>query len=238
MHRLASYAFHMLPWRVRANYWRVRANYKKHSAETAFWKSWYSKNKFDNSFYKHFYTSYFGIDGEEYRGRAILDIGCGPQGTLEWADEAKERVGLDPLVKQYRKLGIGAHRMGYVCAPSEKIPFPSEHFDFVTSFNSLDHVDNVDKTLYEITRVLKNGGTLLLITEINHAPTSCEPQTLTEELVDRLSRDFTPVTVNFAALRSDHAIYKSLLENVPYIRGPKPAPGLLSARLTKKRALC
>jgi ubiquinone/menaquinone biosynthesis C-methylase UbiE len=216
---------------------RLQHNSSKHDAEMAFWRDRYqeSKGKLKNSHYKYFYTSYFKIDQEEYSGRSILDIGCGPRGSLEWANNAKQRVGLDPLVKRYQKLGIGAHRMTYVCAPSELIPFPNEHFDFVASFNSLDHVDDVDKTLSEITRVLKKSGCFLLITEINHPPTPTEPQILTEELVGRLSREYTHVSVNFVAIRSDHDIYSSLHENVPYIPS-FGVPGLLCAHLIKRAA--
>jgi ubiquinone/menaquinone biosynthesis C-methylase UbiE len=212
---------------------------KKHTAEMAYWEKKHSESAgvLDNGHYRYFYTSHFAIDPEEYSDRAVLDIGCGPRGSLEWADNAKERVGLDPLVNRYRKLGIGAHRMRYVCAPSEKIPFPEEYFDFVASFNSLDHVDDVDKTLSEITRVLKKKGTFLLITEINHPPTPNEPHTLTEELIDRLSRDFTPATVQLTAIRSDHDIYRSLHEGIPYIPGPNVNPGILSARLIRKPTL-
>ncbi len=213
----------------------LRVRSKKHE-EMTYWKKKHAESAggvLKNAHYGYFYTSHFTIDPKEYSGRAILDIGCGPRGSLEWADNAKERVGLDPLVNQYRKLGIGAHRMSYVCAPSERIPFAQEYFDFVTSFNSLDHVDDVDKTLSEITRVLKRNGTFLLITEINHPPTPTEPHTLTEEIIDRLSRDFTAVAVKLTAIRSDHDIYGSLHEDAPYVPGPTHTPSILSARLIR-----
>ena len=215
----------------------LRVRFEKHSEEMAYWQEHLkSGDGLHNAHYQYFYTSHFAIDPGEYRGRSILDIGCGPCGSLEWADNTKERVGLDPLVNRYQKLGIGAHRMRYVCASSEKIPFPEEYFDFVASFNSLDHVDNVDKTLSEITRVLKRNGTFLLITEINHPPTPTEPHTLTEKLIDRLSRDFTAVAVKLTAIRSDHDIYRSLHEDTPYIPGFASVPSILSARLIKKPA--
>ena len=113
----------------------------KHSAEMAYWRrSTRRVPACSTTRIWILYTSHFDISPEEYSGQAILDIGCGPRGSLEWADNTKERIGLDPLVNRYRKLGIGAHRMRYVCAPSERIPFPKEYFDFVASFNSLDHV--------------------------------------------------------------------------------------------------
>jgi ubiquinone/menaquinone biosynthesis C-methylase UbiE len=210
----------------------------KHSREMAYWRTKHSESAgvLRNAHYRYFYTSYFDIAPEEYSGRAILDIGCGPRGSLEWADNAKERVGLDPLVDQYQKLGIGAHRMRYSCAPSEKIPFPDEYFDFVSSFNSLDHVDKVDQTLSEITRVLKKDGSFLVITEINHPPTPTEPHTLSEDLIERLSRDFSLIAVKLTAIRSDHDIYGSLRDNIPYAPDPKATPGILSAHMRKRHA--
>lgn len=53
---------------------------------------------------------------EELAGRRVLDVGCGPRGSLEWADRARVRVGLDPLVDAYRELGVADHAMGYVAA--------------------------------------------------------------------------------------------------------------------------
>jgi len=52
-----------------------------------------------------------------------LDIGCGPRGSLEWADMTKERYGLDPLANEYLKLGADKHKMKYVASGAEKIPF-------------------------------------------------------------------------------------------------------------------
>lgn len=161
---------------------------------------------------------------------------AGLEGSLEWAGIARERVGLDPLVKDYRKLGIGRHRMSYVCAPSERIPFQDEYFDFVTCFNALDHVDNIDETLSEIVRVLREGGSFLLITEINHPPTVTEPQTISEELLDRLARSFVPAQTRLSEIRSDHDVYGSLRENLPYNRESSRHPALLSARMIKRPA--
>ena len=39
---------------------------------------------------------YFNLDKSFYKNKRILDVGCGPRGSLEWDDMALERVGLDP----------------------------------------------------------------------------------------------------------------------------------------------
>jgi SAM-dependent methyltransferase len=129
----------------------------------------------ENSHYEPYYTTCFGLEKSFYRGKAVLDIGCGPRGSLEWADEARERVGLDPLVYAYRNLGIDRHRMRYVEGGSERIPFPDGYFDVVTSINSLDHVDDLDRTIAEVIRVTAVGGLFLVIAEVHPYPTPCEP---------------------------------------------------------------
>jgi ubiquinone/menaquinone biosynthesis C-methylase UbiE len=129
----------------------------------------------NNSHYCYFYTNYFDLDIKFYTGKKILDVGCGPRGSLAWAVEADERIGLDSLATEYLAMGADRHNMQYVDAPAEAIPFPANHFDVVCSFNSLDHVKDLQKALTEIHRVLKPDGIFLLIVEINHPPTATEP---------------------------------------------------------------
>lgn len=120
----------------------------KETYELMYWKSVARREgQLANDHYQRIYTSLLGLDVSFYAGKRILDIGCGPRGTLEWADMAAERVGLDPLVESYRALGIDQHKMRYVNAPSEQIPFEDGHFDVILSLNSLDHVDDLDKTI-------------------------------------------------------------------------------------------
>ncbi len=96
---------------------------------------------------------------------------------------ASWRIGLDTLAVQYQELGANQHEMQYVAAPAESIPFQDRSFDIVSSFNSLDHVADVHRTVSEIIRVLKPGGIFLLLTELNHDVTNTEPQTFTWDVV-------------------------------------------------------
>ena len=78
----------------------------KHKSEVAYWRGVYRREgQLTNDHYTWFYTSYFGLGPADYTDRRVLDIGCGPRGSLEWADMASERVGLDPLVDEYQALG-------------------------------------------------------------------------------------------------------------------------------------
>jgi hypothetical protein len=73
----------------------------KERHEMEYWKSRVAaEGRLKNGHYLELYTSHFGLEPEFYRGKRILDIGCGPRGSLEWADMAAERIGLDPLARR------------------------------------------------------------------------------------------------------------------------------------------
>jgi SAM-dependent methyltransferase len=198
----------------------------KKSAELEFWKDRHrEEGVLDHGHYERFYTSIFGLTQESYDGKRILDIGCGPRGSLEWANRAADRIGLDPLAQEYKKLGTDKHQMTYVNARSDKIPFPDGYFDVVASFNSLDHVDELERTIQEIIRVTRRSGVFLLIVEINHPPTQTEPISLKLDSV--LGAFASGFTVNrswcCAMLPEQHDIYGSVLANKPPVSGDSPA---------------
>ena len=180
--------------------------------------------------YEHFFTEFFGLTREYYEGKAILDVGCGPMGSLEWATHARERVGLDPLADRYRNLLGHAHAMTYVAARSEAIPYSDGHFDVVASFNSLDHVEDVPRTVAEMRRVVSDHGQVLLIVEIGHPPTPTEPHHLDGTLLELFAPDFRVERQRRFGIRDDHDVYASIFEGLPYTDG---GAGLLCARLDR-----
>jgi ubiquinone/menaquinone biosynthesis C-methylase UbiE len=187
-----------------------------------------------NAHYEQFFTTCFGLDCDFYAGKKILDIGCGPRGSLEWADMAVERVGLDPIVESYRALGIDKHKMTYVGAPAERIPYPDGYFDVVSSFNSLDHVDDLKLTVAEIGRVVAPNGLFLLITDLNHDPTPAEPQTFSWEIVDGFPPSLV-VVVERHYEKSRHGVYESILTALPYdLKNPVRRNGILVAQFAKR----
>lgn len=189
-----------------------------------------------NSHYEFLYTTHFGIAKSFYAGKRVLDIGCGPRGSLEWADVAAERVGLDPLVPVYRRLGIDRHQMTYVAAGSEEIPFADGHFDVVCSVNSLDHVDHLDRTICEIIRVLAPGGMFLLLTDVHPESTLCEPITLSWDVLARFQPALELLDERHYEKRF-RSMGRSLREAPPFDHAdPAPRHGILSARFRKRGA--
>ena len=168
-----------------------------------------------NGWYQYFYTEHFGLSLGDYAGIRVLDIGCGPRGSLDWARDAAERVGLDPLADDYRRLRPDGYLMEMVASGSEDIPYADGHFDIVCSFNSLDHVDDLDETISEIKRVVCPGGYFLLLTDVNHKATLCEPI----EFGWEIAQAFTDVLEIVEEQRLEKPVtnmYQSIRANIPY----------------------
>lgn len=166
----------------------------KAAHEMGFWRKRASEEgQLTNAFYERIYTELFDLDRGHFDGKKMLDIGCGPRGSLEWNSGAAERIGLDPLVDQYRELGIDRHAQTYVCSGAEKMPFEDGHFDIVAAINALDHVDDLDEVVREVTRVLRPGGDFLFLVEVGHAPTITEPIGLWWDDIARFREHFDVV---------------------------------------------
>ena len=82
----------------------------KRDAELAYWRDRREEQgplESGAPLYRRIFIEHFGLDDSFYEGKRLLDIGCGPRGSLSWAGQAAERVGLDPLVAKYRELQQG-----------------------------------------------------------------------------------------------------------------------------------
>ena len=204
----------------------------KNGFEMGYWriKKW-EEGAFTNAHYEWFFTGYFDLDIGFYSGKKILDIGCGPRGSLEWASGAAERIGLDPLADKYVRLNEGLQKMSYVQGNAEAIPFQEAYFDVVSSFNSLDHVDDPEQSLREIERVLKPGGLFLLIADIHESPTVTEPAAFSWDIVNRFPAGLQVLDEKHY---EGHRLYKSIREGIPFDHtNPKKRYGVLSVKALK-----
>lgn len=208
----------------------------KQATELLYWrlKKWEEK-EFNNSHYQYFYTNYFGLSASYFEDKSILDIGCGPRGSLEWISNRAECIGLDPLAEKYQQLNRSAHQMKYITGHCEDIPFQACYFDIVSAFNSLDHVDEPDKCREEIIRVLKPGGLLLLIVDIHDQPTVTEPTVISWDFLKLFGPHFEILEEKHF---EGHRMYKSIRKGVPFDHSdPSRRYGVLTAKLVKRNRI-
>jgi len=98
------------------------------------------------------------------KGGKILDLGCGTGEFLQVFSQKKwKRYGVEPNPLGYE---IAVKKQGVKLYSEELINccFPSNHFDVITAWHVLEHVYNLEETLDEIERILKNDGILFLST--------------------------------------------------------------------------
>ena len=202
---------------------------RKRRAELAYWAARAGEEgELLNGWYEGAFTAHFGLDRAFYAGKRILDVGCGPRGSLEWAHDAAERVGVDPLASEYERLNGGRHAMRYVEARAEALPFADASFDVVSTFNSLDHVEDVDAVLSELRRVLAPGGSLLLLVETGRPATVTEPNELDAAIVERVGLQCVDAR---HYQQSTGGLYLDLDAGIPFENGR----GWLAARFLRDR---
>lgn len=104
----------------------------------------------------------------EFRGRALLDVGCGNGAqTVHYLPRFETVVALDVVDEHLDVLRdeLQTRRIGH-CIPTlydgSLMPFPNSTFDSVISIETLEHVASETTTLQEIRRVLQPGGTLIV----------------------------------------------------------------------------
>lgn len=166
---------------------------EKYENELNFWKNVYKDNPegFCNAPYSYYKKLMLKIAEEEndefWRGKVVADFGCGPRGSLAWTDTPHIKIGIDVLSEKYLKeFGneMISHDMIYVTSTEERIPIPDNFVDYLITMNSLDHVMNLEDIVSELLRILKPRGVLLASFNLNEPFRECEPQTLTETLLN------------------------------------------------------
>jgi 2-polyprenyl-6-hydroxyphenyl methylase/3-demethylubiquinone-9 3-methyltransferase len=115
------------------------------------------------------------FDGKiDWAGKAVLDLGCAGGFMAEALDDRGAAVtGIDPAaeaVAAARAHVEGAGRsIRYDTGVGETLPYADASFDAVVCVDVLEHVQDLDQVLAEVTRVLKPGG-LFLYDTINRNP--------------------------------------------------------------------
>lgn len=99
----------------------------------------------------------------------MLDVGCGTGAYFKYL-KGKEIYGIDlqsDYFKTIRKAKFSGKKVILKKADMRQIPFRDESFDFVLSVLVLEYMKNdkdLNKAMFELKRVLKKGGVLILVT--------------------------------------------------------------------------
>lgn len=127
----------------------------------------------------------------------VLDIACGgAYGPLTLAQKARQVVGADIDAECIREAQATAGenpRVRFSCEDVTATRFADASFDLITSFETIEHVDE-NLYLREIHRLLKPGGLLLLSTPQNalgHIPVN--PQHVVEYSLEQICDKVAPL---------------------------------------------
>jgi SAM-dependent methyltransferase len=94
-----------------------------------------------------------------------LDVGCGRGFMLRELDALAgwRAVGVDLSPRALRSAAGIAGRAHTLCADGEALPFPDATFDVATALGTLEHFPDPGRGAAEVARVLKPGGTALIV---------------------------------------------------------------------------
>jgi ubiquinone/menaquinone biosynthesis C-methylase UbiE len=102
------------------------------------------------------------------QGRRVLDVGCGKGGLIiSCALRDCDAVGIDIdlselRIAKLRSKNFSAISLQLIRCDAKFLPFRNNSFDLVTATSVLEHVDNPERAVKEMVRVLKPEGYILL----------------------------------------------------------------------------
>lgn len=131
-------------------------------------KNIYRRSLFDDSFIGFLVNPSFIVRSSIYRilrskagllkGLNVLDVGCGSKPYKELFKDAKSYVGIDTNNSGHDHTDESID----LFYDGRKMPIESGTYDAAVSFQVIEHVENVDVFLTEISRVVKDNGVVLM----------------------------------------------------------------------------
>lgn len=212
----------------------------KYSSELLFWRNRLEidKGQFKNEHFERLMLTMAEESNDDFLKRMVVaDFGCGPRGSLVWANSAFLRIGIDVLADHYAdefKDNITSHGMVYLKSTEYVIPLPSDFVDIMFTVNALDHVDNFRVMCNEILRVLKPQGDFIGSFNIEEPASPCEPQQLNEKIIKENLLNFLEIESYritkkgpkgnlYSSFFDGNLSYDSGQEGLLWVRAKKPA---------------
>ena len=113
--------------------------------------------------YEHLHRYAFAL--ELVRGKRVLDAACGEgygSALLAGAASSVSAVDISEQAVQHARGRYQASNLDFHASDCRDLPFASDEFDCIVSFETLEHLQDHDGLMQEFRRVLKPGGFLLL----------------------------------------------------------------------------
>jgi SAM-dependent methyltransferase len=147
----------------------IRANAKRwrraQESELDWWAHYRELPFYRNhSFAQHWsdQVSSLGILQSDYKGKNVIEVGCGPYGVVSYTFPEAHKIGIDPLISKYREREAPAGKTLLVGGVGESLPIRESVADLVLCINVIDHVMSARKVLHEIHRIMKRSARLVL----------------------------------------------------------------------------
>ena len=137
-----------------------------------------SKGRFENIFYKALYNMYEDFSAytsKKAKKKIVLDYGCGVGSVTQKVSKLNpsklfgidiSEVSINKAIEEAKKLNL---KIDYSVDNCEKTKFEAETFDLVFGSGILHHL-NLEKSISEINRVLKNDGEMVFLEPLGTNP--------------------------------------------------------------------
>jgi ubiquinone/menaquinone biosynthesis C-methylase UbiE len=157
------------------------------------------------------------LNDNDFASKKILDVGCGPNGGLIGFLDC-EKYGIDHLICHYEKIGypLSKHNIKYFDCKTEKMPFESDFFDAIICVNALDHVDSLELTIKEMTRVLHSNCKIFMQLNFREKPALTEPIVFNHDDLKDMFKKYNTEIVNVKyqySLSSEKRFYYECQKN-------------------------
>lgn len=100
----------------------------------------------------------------ETKGERILDVGCGIGGCASTIEDCLEYTGIDisDVAIAQAAAVYNKPNFKFIAMDAQELKFPDKYFDTVIAREVIEHLQEPQKCLKEIERVLKPGGVMVL----------------------------------------------------------------------------
>jgi len=169
-------------------------------------------NKEDLIYAEHMARYFFA--GQFVAAKNVLDVASGSGYGARYLSNkgAAKVVGVDNSREavKYSQEKYQTSGIEFILADAAKLPFEDDIFDIVVSFETIEHLDDQEKFLREIKRVLKKDGLLIISTPnvlvFPKGNTFHKKELAPLEFISLLSKNFCHCSINY-----QHSILSSYI---------------------------